>query len=502
MEMATDTREPGAASRASPGNSTVGSDVGLLRATAIACGIGWAILFVVVGTYGKLQEYGDGSIFSYAVAVQDAWAFHWHNNSSRLTIYALCLLPAEAYIGLTDDARGGIAIYGFLFFSLQIFGLAATFAADRSNGRIIFVYACASTACLCPMVFGEPHETWASHALFWPALTICHYARAGIGAIALLFAVLLALIFTYEGALLFELAILATLLLRGLRDRALLRAAGAFLAVLAIWAIVKTTVRPDDYLASVLVRNALNVIDISIILSGDLIRLLLGSLAGYGMAFLILRRLAPAKAHLLAAAIVVAALSAHWLWLDHSLHTQDRYYLRTVLLVGTPGLGVLAALHALSTEDALQWRLAFLPRLMSALADGATVRAATGAILLLTLIYAVETAKFVRSWTEYRAAIRTLAMGSASDPELGDPRFVSSDRIAVELNKLSWNSTTPFLSVVVAPSFAPERIVVDPKANYFWLPCATAKSNENASRAIPVESRWLIRVHACLHRHG
>jgi hypothetical protein len=40
--------------------------------------------------------YADGSIFSYSVAVQDAWAFHWHNISGRLFVYFFSYLPTEA----------------------------------------------------------------------------------------------------------------------------------------------------------------------------------------------------------------------------------------------------------------------------------------------------------------------------------------------------------------------------------------------------------------------
>jgi hypothetical protein len=82
----------------------------------------------------------------------------------------------------------------------------------------------------------------------------------------------------------------------------------------------------------------------------------------------------------------------------------------------------------------------------------------------------------------------------------GGPRFVSSERIGAGLNRLSWSSTTHFLSVLVAPRFAPARLVVDPEANYFWRSCATATTNEKANRAIPVESRRLVRTYSCLHR--
>jgi hypothetical protein len=90
-------------------------------------------------------------------------------------------------------------------------------------------------------------------------------------------------------------------------------------------------------------------------------------------------------------------------------------------------------------------------------------------------------------------------MGEQSDPSLGDPRFVSSARIPADLNRLSWFSTTPYLSVLVA-NFKPNRLVIDPAGNYFWLSCATATANEKAIRAIPADSRELIRVYSCLHR--
>src|SRR5476651_1234734 len=107
----------------------------MLRALAIAAGICSAILFVVIGLGYELQLYGDGSLFSYAVAAQDAWAFHWHNISGRLFVFLFCSVPAEAYVALTRDAHGGVILYGCLYFAAPLLGLAATWAADRSRGR-------------------------------------------------------------------------------------------------------------------------------------------------------------------------------------------------------------------------------------------------------------------------------------------------------------------------------------------------------------------------------
>ena len=110
--------------------------------------------------------------------------------------------------------------------------------------------------------------------------------------------------------------------------------------------------------------------------------------------------------------------------------------------------------------------------------------------MILTLVHVVETAKFVAAWRHYRAAVAALATGSDSDPALGDPRFVSSERMASRLSQLSWFSTTPYLSVIVA-NFMPNRLVIDPTGNYFWLSCATATANEKAARATPREGRDL-----------
>ena len=114
------------------------SDTDILRTFVITAGICWSVIFVVIGLRYGLQMYGDGAMFSYSVAVEDVWAFHWHNISGRLSVYLFCLAPAEAYVKLTGDAGGGIVVYGLLFFVAPLLGLFATLAADRSKGRIIF----------------------------------------------------------------------------------------------------------------------------------------------------------------------------------------------------------------------------------------------------------------------------------------------------------------------------------------------------------------------------
>jgi hypothetical protein len=468
-----------------------------LRTFVIAAGIAWAVLFVVVGLAYELQTYGDGAIFSYAVAAESAWAFHWHNIAGRFVVYLLTSAPGELYVALTGDARGGIAIYGFLFFAAPLAGLIATFAADRSKGRAISTFACGSTACLAPFVFGFPTEMWIAHALFWPTLALGHFARRDAAGSALVFGALFALAFTHEGALVLAVVIVATLLLRGRHDAAFLRAARALVVIVPVWAAVHALFPPDFYYAAVFYRAALHFFDFAILTQG--IGVLAGALAGYGIVVLALRRVCPGYAPLCAAVLVAGALAYSWLSFDHPPLAEDRYYMRTVLLIGTAMFGVAAAGCAVWTEGGLSER-SLVSRAMSAVSGAAWAHALIGALALVVLIHAVETAQFVEAFAQYRTAVRALAMDAETDRTLGDPQFVSAARIHRDLDPLAWPSTTHFLSVLVAPDLAPRHLVVDPRANYFWISCRTATRNQETNRALPAHTRLLVRLHACLHR--
>jgi len=353
-------------------------------------------------------------------------------------------------------------------------------------------------------VFGFPTEVWISHALFWPTLTVCHYARANLRGGVLVFVMLLALSLTHAGTVLFVIGILMTLALRGMRDPAFLRSVGVVFLVLAVWSGVIETFPPDAYLATVLKNAALHVFDISI-LDGGLMLLLGGALASYAAAFVVFQRLGgdtiPAeKVHVYAASIVVAGLAVYWLGFDHALHADNRYYLRTVLLLATPAFGLPAAIMMLAAENRLELLRPLWQRLLPVMRHEVTIRLAAGALSVVTLIHVVETGKFVTGWTEYTAAVQRLVMSTASDPALGDRSLISSHRIGDRLNRLAWSSTTPYLSVLLAQNLRPRRLLVDPDSAFFWLSCPTATANLQAERAVPVESRRLVRMEACLHR--
>jgi hypothetical protein len=469
----------------------------ILRRLVVGIGLGWSILFVVLALGYELQLYADGAMFSYAVAVQDVWAFHWHNISTRLSVFFLSLWPAEAYVGLTGDPHGGIAIYGFLFYVAPLAGLAGTFIVDRSRDRIMFVYACASTALLCPLVFGFPTEMWMAHALFWPTLASAHYARRCTLGTALVAIMMAALVFTHAGGVVLALVVVVTLGLHGLRHPLFLRGAIVLLAALAAWFIVKAIYPPDDYFADVLVRAALGFFDPAIF-EVNLVLLLTGVLGGYALALVVLCRYMTGSAAVFAAVMVTAfGLLSYLLWLDQWIHASNRYYLRTLLVVVTPVFGLLSALYAERGDHAFS--APGLLRLTKAIGSGMALRTFAGAVVLVTIVHAAQTARFISNWGSYKTAVRALAMGSTADPELGDPRFVSSERIAPHLRQLTWFSTIEYLSVIVA-DFRPSRLVIDPAGNYFWLSCETATENAKAARAVPAPARDLVRIYSCLHR--
>jgi len=468
----------------------------VLKRMVIAAGLCWSFAFVIIALACQLELYGDGAMFSYAVAVQDVWAFHWHNISGRTSVYLLALLPAEILVAFTGNPWVGIIAYGFLFYIAPVVGLAATYAVDRSPGRAIFVYACGSTALLCPLIFGFPTEMWFAHAIFWPALAVSRYAGRTIFGGVSIFAAWLLLAFTHEAAFVLLLALLASLGLGGLHNASFFRGA-AILFVIAVMSIAsKILFPPDEYYAGAFVRAALHFFDPALFKVEIMIELLV-AIAVYAVMLGVISIWVPKQACVLALPALVAVLCIYWLGFDHSVHANSRYYMRTALVVATPLLGIVATLGAPNREGLVAHPLAKFQHTIGSFLG--RICALTSILFAVTLIHVVETAKFVTAWSRYRDVIATLAMSQDSDPALGDLRFVSSRRGPSALVPLEWFSTVPYLSVILS-NFRPNRLVIDPAGNYFWLSCATATASLERQLVVPPGARELIRTYSCLHR--
>ena len=470
-----------------------------LRLFCVALGLCWAALFPIVGLRYQLQTYGDGSLFAYAIAVQEAWGFHWHNISGRLFVYLLAHAPAEAYLALTGNVQGAITLYGLLFFSAPLLGLVATFAFDRTPKRTLFTFACVSTSVALPLVFGFPTEMWVAHALFWPTLAYALDADDSRRSRIVETGLFTALVLTHGGGVLLAVLVLAALALRGTDDIRFLRAVKTLGLALAVWGFVLATYRPDPYIADAISGAAFNFVSLRN-LDVPATRLMAAALLAYSALYLVARRVGLPNAHLTVVAIVALGALGYWTLVDTSLLTDMRYPLRTALMLLTPAFGMLATVYVLSETGTLRIFSTQVEGCLDLLRRACHPHFLAGALMLVTLVHAVETAKFTAGWSNYLTGVRNLAMSSVSDPQLGSSRFVSASRLGEERNQFAWGSTTHFLSVLVAPGMKPERLVVDPDTNYFWLSCPTATASMVARRRVPGESRQFVRTHACLHR--
>lgn len=469
----------------------------VLPRLVVVGGLGWSLAFAVLAPLNQLELYGDGAMFSYAVAVRDVWAYHWHNISGRTSVYLLTLLPAETLVRMTASPWIGITAYGFLFNALPLLGLWLTYAADQSRGRVIFVYACGSTALLCPLVFGFPTEMWLAHTIFWPALALSHYARRTVAGGASVFVSWLLLAFSHEGAFVLLLGLLFTLALRGFRSAPFLRGAVSLILILAAAVVAKVFFPPDAYYADAFVRAALHFFDPELF-KVEVVILLMGAVAAYAVLGTTLSLAGLRHACIVALAFMLVLVVGYYLCCDKSIHASSRYYLRTVLVIVTPLLGGLAAIAALTSEGLTDGRLAWLQRTLVSPSHQLSCAVASMFVIVLA-IHLVETGKFLSRWSDYRAAVTSLAASNESDPALGNPQFVSSQRLPPTLAPLAWFSTVPYLSVILS-NFSPERLVIDPQGNYFWLSCETATRTRDAKLAVPEHARELVRIYSCLHR--
>jgi hypothetical protein len=448
------------------------------RSVVLALAIAWCAAFPLVGVPAELHFFADGSLFSYAVAADNAWSFHWRQIPGRLAAYLWASWPGQEWGLLTGDPSAGVAVYAALNFLAPAAGLAAVWAADRAG--TFTSCAALSSSLLCPVLFGFPTELWISHAAIWPAFAllwrVAGHVRWAIGTVALGIVIL-----SHEAGVIWALTLLAALIFAPDGSQVRRRALLSFGLAMLVWAACELLIRPDPYEAEVLGRNAWNLVRLSS-LAVPLTLTIASALFLY--CIVLAFRVGPRVAF----AVTAGALMLFWAFFDTTLHARDRYYSRTLVLGAVPVLVLLTALRASDRARMTRDRWS------------AAIPAAIGALLLVTLVHMVETAKFVIAWREYVAAIRHLALGEDADPALGFPDFVSSARLSTHFERLSWQSTTPFLSVLVSDRYAPRRLVVDPQANYFWFDCTAASANATAVRAVPMMTREMIRRYTCLHR--
>ena len=164
--------------------------------------------------------------------------------------------------------------------------------------------------------------------------------------------------------------------------------------------------------------------------------------------------------------VCVAALAVFWLWFDRWLLSEARYDLRTVLLVGIPIARRARGAAGHDAEESDRSPFPFLLAAGSSPRSAWQTRAATDRrARARALVHAVGDGEIRLRWTQYKSRHPRARAGDGVRPAARTRAlFVSSERVAPDLNRLDWNSTMPFLSVLVVPDLAPARLVVDPSA--------------------------------------
>ena len=96
--------------RGAVAHAAAGPRIAALRAVAITAGIVWSVLFIVVGLACRLQQYGDGSMFSYAVAVEDVLYIY----SDRTTVKSRNIAHDDRVSINLPDGEDVVIVHGRL----------------------------------------------------------------------------------------------------------------------------------------------------------------------------------------------------------------------------------------------------------------------------------------------------------------------------------------------------------------------------------------------------
>jgi hypothetical protein len=109
--------------------------------------------------------------------------------------------------------------------------------------------------------------------------------------------------------------------------------------------------------------------------------------------------------------------------------------------------------------------------------------------------------RFTSAWETYMAHVARIAAGIERAPvSPGNPAFALNTQVRTQHDDMAWNSTTPYLSVLLAPRFLPRYLVVDPTTGYWWIDCATARANRDRPLGLPERPRALVAAYACRYR--
>lgn len=184
-----------------------GQDVGALRIIALVI-FGVQIVGCLVATMTHLMLHADGALIAYAASLDEPWDAKWEHLATRITVYILTAVPTQIIAHAFDLSPMAIAdVNGFIFYLVPALQFAACCALVWRSHPQYLIFPIVQYAISSGMGYGFPSEILISPGFLWMALfLILTRQEAGIRFVA----AIAALTFSHE------LAVPAALIAAGL----------------------------------------------------------------------------------------------------------------------------------------------------------------------------------------------------------------------------------------------------------------------------------------------
>lgn len=492
------------------------ADAGNLGRAVVLVAFAMSAALPVVAVLFRVTPFADGSFFVLSLLSPDPWDFGWESYPSRLTAFALTILPPFWIGRLTGNGSLAVGAYSAIMGLLPLAGLLATRRVAAPGSHWLTICAI-STIVLAFSVTFFPTEMWLAHTLIWPLVALAAKTEARAGAIL---ALSLVTAFVHEAAI--PLVVLA--LLHGF----LITRRVGLLLVLAAVAGVSIAVKlfapiANGEIARTVGDNALNFLNPDNFVNNFTIVATLAVLLL--LALRLILRPDSRRAEIMILAVVCAAAAAQIAFWPGPPHVMRRYVGRTIIFAGLSA--TLAAAILLQMSPAI-----------AAMAERGRARYGDVLLGVLTVVVVVsavghvaETARFLRHWHTLERLIAgpmpmpadmpTGIVALASDGtkvegtaaaalptgELVDSPFTVANGAGPLARPpafpfaagwaVAWNWALPFHSAATSRSTGAEFLLIVVGSNFSPVGCATMRSLDMArTLASPARLR-LLRDHLC-----
>lgn len=476
-----------------------GQDVAALRILAVVM-FAAQIAGCIVASSTHLMLHADGSLIAYAASLDEPWAVKWEHLATRITVYVFTALPTQLIAHLFNLSPMAIAdVNGFIFYLVPALQFAACCALVWRTYPQYLIFPIVQYAISTGMGYGFPSEILIAPGFLWLALFLVLIRQeAGIRFVA----AIAALTFSHE------LAVPAAMVAAGwglMHAHRRVREGGApvrfasvcagIFAVFAIFTYVRFGIGGFEGDS-----NAIYVFDPRRVLDNPTMWLIIGiaPLAVYlgarfpgGMA-------RPLVASAAIAGLVLLPLVLRFAGPDFDFE-QGRYgSART--LVGVLMFCLTLVFIVVCDREGMPLPKSSSPDVVNGIRWG-TPFAMIGALCIMvgsTSAFLYDWAAVLQSSQRLVAAQHGTAGAPVSAPRIltyAEAKRMMSPREARLHDRISFQWTLPYRSMVIADGGTPTRIMVGPVNYHEYCAKADRFSTDHGAIPVAVTERW--RAYSC-----